>query len=198
MRFSTFYLFTALNNLSGKGKCKKIAWTFEVLGLWRFLDEEPQTSKTFLKKSPEYPSPTTLRFRFHAYIFRHASVSSTYPGTSVRLSVVRKWFFPISIQSASLQRWKAMDLRFNLAPSFRDLKHPTSRQNFMTRWNKHLWLIWETCQGSPFRAPIRPEIVQSPSNLCNIFQSQRFFLQQTESIFASGFLFLKPTLSLPS
>ena len=130
MRFSTFYLFTALNNLSGKGKCKKIAWTFEVLGLWRFLDEEPQTSKTFLKKSPEYPSPTTLRFRFHAYIFRHASVSSTYPGTSVRLSVVRKWFFPISIQSASLQRWKAMDLRFNLAPSYCDLKHPTRRQNF--------------------------------------------------------------------
>ena len=114
----------------GKVNVKKIAWTFEVLGLWRFLDEEPQTSKTFLKKSPEYPSPTTLCFRFHAYIFRHASVSSTYPGTSVRLSVVRKWFFPISIQSASLQRWKAMDLRFNLAPSFRDLKHPTSRQNF--------------------------------------------------------------------
>ena len=29
-----------------------------------------------------------------------------------------------------IHRWKAMDLRFNLAPSFRDLKHPTSRQNF--------------------------------------------------------------------
>ena len=30
----------------------------------------------------------------------------------------------------AIHRWKAMDLRFNLAPSFRDLKHPTSRQNF--------------------------------------------------------------------
>ena len=26
--------------------------------------------------------------------------------------------------------WKAMDLTFNLAPSYRDLKDPTSRQNF--------------------------------------------------------------------
>ena len=32
---------------------------------------------------------------------------------------------PLAIHS-----WKAMDLSFNLAPSYRDLKDPTSRQNF--------------------------------------------------------------------
>ena len=30
----------------------------------------------------------------------------------------------------AIQGWKAMDLSFNLAPSYRDLKDPTSRQNF--------------------------------------------------------------------
>ena len=32
---------------------------------------------------------------------------------------------PLAIHS-----WKAMDLSFNLAPSYRDLEDPTSRQNF--------------------------------------------------------------------
>ena len=30
----------------------------------------------------------------------------------------------------AIHGWKAMDLSFNLAPSYRDLKDPTSRQNF--------------------------------------------------------------------
>ena len=30
----------------------------------------------------------------------------------------------------AIHRWKAMDLRFDLAPSYRDLKHHRSRQNF--------------------------------------------------------------------
>ena len=30
----------------------------------------------------------------------------------------------------AIHRWKAIDLRLNLAPSYQDLKHPTSRQNF--------------------------------------------------------------------
>ena len=32
----------------------------------------------------------------------------------------------------SLHRWKAVDLGFHLALSYRDLKHPTGRQNFAT------------------------------------------------------------------
>ena len=39
--------------------------------------------------------------------FRHASVSSTYPGQSVR-PYVRKWYFRISILSASLRPHKAL------------------------------------------------------------------------------------------
>ena len=34
------------------------------------------------------------------------------------------------MQIFAIHRWKAMDLTFNLAPSYRDLKDPTSRQNF--------------------------------------------------------------------
>ena len=30
----------------------------------------------------------------------------------------------------SIHGWKAMDLTVNLAPSYRDLKDPTTRQNF--------------------------------------------------------------------
>ena len=30
----------------------------------------------------------------------------------------------------AIHGWKAMDLSFNLAPSYRDLKDPTTRQNF--------------------------------------------------------------------
>ena len=30
----------------------------------------------------------------------------------------------------AIHGWKARDLTFNLAPSYRDLKDPTSRQNF--------------------------------------------------------------------
>ena len=30
----------------------------------------------------------------------------------------------------AIHGWKAMDLSFNLAPSYQDLKDPTSRQNF--------------------------------------------------------------------
>ena len=94
-------------------------------------------------------------FHILTIIFSHASVSSTYPGTSVRLSVVRKWFFPISIQSASLQRWKAMDLRFNLAPSYLDLKHPRSRQNFRTHPDRFLNSSWQ-CFISSYERIVKP------------------------------------------
>ena len=30
----------------------------------------------------------------------------------------------------AIHRWEVMDLTFNLAPSYQDLKHPTSRQNY--------------------------------------------------------------------
>ena len=36
----------------------------------------------------------------------------------------------LKILLAKWRRLKAMDLTFNLAPSYRDLKDPTSRQNF--------------------------------------------------------------------
>ena len=32
--------------------------------------------------------------------------------------------------SLAISGWKAIDLTFNLAPSYQDLKDPTSRQNF--------------------------------------------------------------------
>ena len=39
----------------------------------------------------------------------------------------------------SLHRWKAVDLGFHLALSYRDLKHPTSRQNFANTSGNILW-----------------------------------------------------------
>merc|ERR1712110_1369550 len=38
--------------------------------------------------------------------------------------------FTTSTPPLAIHGWKAMDLSFNLAPSYRDLKDPTSRQNF--------------------------------------------------------------------
>ena len=35
-----------------------------------------------------------------------------------------------AVSENAIHGWKAMDLSFNLAPSYRYLKHPTSRQNF--------------------------------------------------------------------
>ena len=41
-------------------------------------------------------------------------------------------FYPFqkNLPHHDIHGWKAMDLSFNLAPSYRDLKDPTSRQNF--------------------------------------------------------------------
>ena len=38
--------------------------------------------------------------------------------------------FTTSTPPLAIHGWKAMDLSFNLATSYRDLKDPTSRQNF--------------------------------------------------------------------
>ena len=38
--------------------------------------------------------------------------------------------FTTSTPPLAIHGWKAMDLSFNLAPSYRDLKDPTTRQNF--------------------------------------------------------------------
>ena len=44
----------------------------------------------------------------------------------------KPWFrqFLPHIPPLAIHGWKAMDLSFNLAPSYRDLKDPTTRQNF--------------------------------------------------------------------
>ena len=39
-------------------------------------------------------------------------------------------FLPHIPPPLAIHGWKATDLSFNLAPSYRDLKDPTSRQNF--------------------------------------------------------------------
>ena len=38
--------------------------------------------------------------------------------------------FTTSTPPLAIHGWKATDLSFNLAPSYRDLKDPSSRQNF--------------------------------------------------------------------
>ena len=47
--------------------------------------------------------------------------------------------FTTSTPPLAIHGWKAMDLSFNLAPSYRDLKHPTSRQNFANTSGNILW-----------------------------------------------------------
>ena len=52
--------------------------------------------------------------------------------------------FTTSTPPLAIHGWKAMDLTVNLAPSYRDLKDPTSRQNFYDMLEQKV----ETCHWS--------------------------------------------------
>ena len=51
----------------------------------------------------------------------------------------------------AIHGWKATDLSFNLAPSYRDLKDPTSRQNFEDTPGQIPKLILTLCHNTIFR-----------------------------------------------
>ena len=68
-----------------------------------------------------FPVKNFSPYQFHALpCFRHNFWTKTF------ISPIFTTYTP----PLAIHGWKATDLSFNLAPSYRDLKDPTSRQNF--------------------------------------------------------------------